>query len=80
MQEDVELAKDYCPSDCYYRSYIDGGNVPICFYAVIEQRSRGCRISECDKYRQGTPKRAVMQRDYMIMWEYDYDDDADIVW
>ena len=81
MQEEVELAKDYCPSDCYYRSYIDGGNTPICFYAVIERKCRGCRISECDKYRKGTPTKAVMQRDYAILWEYDYDDeDADIVW
>ena len=81
MQEDVELAKDYCPSDCYYRSTIDGGNTPICFYAAIEQKCRGCKISECDKYRQSTPVRAKMQLDYMIMWEYNYDDeDADFVW
>ena len=80
MKEEVELCETYCPDDCYYRSYIDGGHTPICFYAVIEQKSRGCRISECDKYRQGTPIKAVMQRDYAIMWEYDEDDDADIIW
>lgn len=39
-----------------YRSQIGNGATPICYYAVIKHESRGCKISECDKYKQGKVK------------------------
>lgn len=81
MQEEIELVKDYCPSDCVYRSYVDGGATPICFYAVIMQQCRGCRISECDKYKAGRPIQPRMKEEYVLCWEREiYDEDADLVW
>lgn len=81
MQE--ELCVKLCPSNCMYRTYIDGGATPICYYAVIMQKSRGCRISECDKYKAGRPKQPRMKEEYVLYWErelYGEDEDADIVW
>lgn len=79
MQE-VETAKECCKhDDCIYRSYIDGGNTPICYYAVLEGQSRGCKISECDKYKGGKALRPKMNIEYMLFWEYELND-ADIIW
>ena len=58
--------------DCIYRRTI-GSDVPICFYAVLMQECRGCKISECDKYKTGT-KQARSKIEYME-WEMYYDDD-----
>lgn len=69
----IETAKEYCPNDCIYRSYIDAGNTPICFYAVIEGKGRGCRISECDKYTAGTKVKPQMNKYNFIEWEYETD-------
>lgn len=81
MVEDIELCADYCPEDCMYRSYIDGGNAPICFYAAMEHQLRGCKISECNRYKPGRPIRPRIREEYFLMWEYlIYEHDADSVW
>lgn len=78
--EKIETVKEHCKhEDCIYRAHIDGGNIPICYYAVLECKSRGCKISECDKYRGGKPLKARMNLEYMLFWEYELKD-ADIIW
>lgn len=80
MQE-IETVKEHCKhTDCIYRSFIDGGNTPICFYAVLACESRKCKISECDKYKGGKPIKPKMDMEYVLYWEYEYDKDADVVW
>lgn len=80
MQEKEETVRNHCiHKDCVYRSYIDGGATPICYYAVLEGRSRGCKISECDKYKGGKPIKAKMGVEYILFWEYELND-VDAIW
>lgn len=81
MKEDIELCVDFCPRDCIYMSHLDDGT-PICYYAVINNECRRCKISECDKYKSGKPlKPKINNLWYSVYWEYEYyDEDADPVW
>ena len=81
MQEEIETVAEHCKHvDCIYRSQIEGG-IPICLYAVLAGEPRRCKISECDKYKDGRRIRPRMKVDYTIEWEWEYDDkDADFVW
>ena len=79
-QEAIELASDYCPDDCVYRTLLRG-YIPACYYAAIEHQVRGCKISECDKYRSGRPLKPTMDREYTVFWEYRfYDEDDNSLW
>lgn len=81
MQEAEELCAKLCPKDCVYMAYIDGGWTPICYYAVIMRKCRGCRISECDKYKAGKPLKPRIRDEYVIYWEREiYGEDADLIW
>ena len=72
MQEEVELCKDLCPEDCVYRALLNGSDTPICYYAVITNKpSRGCKISECDKYISGAKTQPRMKPEFWIEWEYE---------
>lgn len=77
-----ETVKNHCKhEDCIYRSYIDGGSTPICFYAVVAGESRKCRISECDKYVGGKRIKPYMTKDDFIEWEYEiYGRNVDSLW
>lgn len=67
-----EFVKQQCQhKDCIYRQYIEGGHVPICGYASVQGKSRGCSISECDKYTPGRKVKPKMRQDAVIVWEYD---------
>lgn len=83
MQEKEELetvAENCTHTECIYRSRITGGT-PVCLYAMLAGEPRRCKISECDKYKDGRKVRPRMKVDYTIWWECEYDDeDADIVW
>lgn len=48
------VAKDCKHADCVYRGTASG--VQTCDYILREHHSRGCSISECDKYRTGHKK------------------------
>lgn len=80
--EIVETVLEHCRHpECIYRSQIDGGQTPICFYAVLAGELRGCRISDCDKYKDGRRVRPRMREDFEIWWECEfYDEDADFIW
>lgn len=81
-KEVIETVLEHCKHpECIYRSFIDGGNTPICFYAVLAGEPRRCKISECDKYKDGRRIRPRMKERYIIWWETElYDEDADFVW
>lgn len=59
----AETVNDNCiHEDCVYRAKLtDPGKTFFCAYAMRTGHSRGCPISQCDKYRQGTKK--------LIMWD-----------
>ena len=78
-KNEVELCETYCPSDCVYRVMLQE-KIPACYYSVIERKIRGCKISECDKYRSGKPLKARMDSEYVVWWEYQYDEDDNSVW
>lgn len=52
--EVIETVEEHCKhKDCVYRLILDSRLTPFCGYILIEERSRNCKISECDKYRTG---------------------------
>lgn len=82
-KEELETVAQHCKHiECIYRSQIDGGNTPICFYAAMVGEPRRCKISECDKYKDGRKIRPRMERDFAIWWECEFydDEDADPIW
>lgn len=83
MQDnEIQTVAQHCKHpECIYRSQIDGGQTPICFYAALAGEPRRCKISECDKYKDGRKIRPKMRERYIIWWETElYDEDADFVW
>lgn len=80
MPGEVETVVEHCKhEDCIYRSFICGGAIPICFYAVIEGKSRKCKISECDKYKAGEKIQPRLNTEYMILWEIELFSDDNII-
>ena len=61
------VKKDCIHLDCVYRGR--GHGSATCDYAIIEKHSRGCSISECDKYRKG--KRSRRSKLEYVYWEAD---------
>jgi len=56
---EIETVEEHCQhEDCVYRMTLDARGTPFCGYILFEQRSRGCNISACDKYKKG--KRYVL--------------------
>ena len=68
MQEIETVAKNCPHKDCMFRSKLTGGE--YCAYMQITGRSRGCGISDCDKYEKGKPK----VRSTLGALEYVYDE------
>lgn len=84
MQEEHELVSTHCKHpDCVYRGTIQvDGATPICMYAIIENKVRRCKISECDKYKPGKKTKPRMREDVVIFWEtelYGITDDNSIL-
>lgn len=75
--EKIETVEECCKhEDCIYRKYIrSGSQVSVCMYAAIEHQSRGCKISECTRYKAGTKTKAKMKTGYEIEWEYELDNE-----
>ena len=74
-KEAIETVKEHCRhKDCIYRGQIDAGWTPICTYAMVEGRARGCKISECDKYKSGKKIRAKMKEPFILYWEKEFYD------
>lgn len=78
MNEEVEECRTHCKhKDCIYRGQIDAGHTPVCLYAMYEGRARGCKISECDKYKAGKKIKARLREDIIIYWETELYEDTD---
>lgn len=51
-EEIIETVVEHCKhEDCVYRAYL-GSRVPYCNYCYMEKQVRGCKISECNRYKQ----------------------------
>lgn len=76
----IETVEEHCKhEDCIYRQHIGRSfQTPVCMYAATEHQSRGCKISECTRYKAGTKTKARMTVGYEIKWEYELDGNADI--
>ena len=73
MQERHELVDTDCKhADCVYRNSIRGEHISFCGYILEEGHSRGCKISECDKYKSGKKTRARMHPMIYIEWEREF--------
>ena len=52
-----ETVKEHCKhKDCMYRGYSKSSRMDFCKYLMITGHSRGCGISDCDKYVKGIAK------------------------
>lgn len=77
--EVVETVDEHCKhEDCIYRCRLNFYNTDYCNYAVIVGESRGCSISECDKYKRG--KRKVAMTDAGLWWFVIEEDDDSTVY
>lgn len=67
---EIETVVRHCKhKDCIYRGYLYW--TPFCDYIGVEKKSRGCKISECDKYKPGKKIQPRMQKNYDIDWEWE---------
>ena len=58
--EVIETVEEYCPQDCIYRMRFTL-STDFCAYLLMTDKVRGCKVSECDKYRSGH-KRVVIDK------------------
>lgn len=55
MEREETVMEDCKHPDCAYRRMLNS-YIECCDYIGATGRSRGCKISECNKYRPGTVK------------------------
>ena len=68
--KEIETVEEYCKhEDCIYRRRL--GWTPYCDYIGVEKKSRGCDISECDKYKAGKKVQPRMHKNYELDWEWE---------
>lgn len=53
----IETVKDCKHKDCAYKSKMSNRAIETCDYCLITKMPRGCKISECDKYKPKGAKR-----------------------
>lgn len=73
------VAKDCKHKNCVYRGHISPINQSTeecCDYILIEGHSRGCPISECNKYRRGKRKKAH-SGSYNFVWKVCDEDEGE---
>ena len=71
-----ETVNTHCKHpDCIYRLHLDN-YIDCCYYAVIEYEARGCKISECTRYKKGTRK--VKSHKDHIAWDLLFDNEEHI--
>lgn len=52
---EVETVNEHCKhTDCMYRGKV--GTTDTCDYIIYKHQSRGCKISECIRYKRGRKK------------------------
>lgn len=68
--------KDCKHKDCAYRMRLapsGGGKTQICAYCMYTGHTRGCKISECDKYVKGKRKMRHGGNDGLMIYEVEED-------
>lgn len=77
--EEIETVKEHCKHpNCVYRQKLRDCGEPCCMYAAMENEPRGCKISECTRYKDGKiVKPRLIKSDMYIIWEREYYDSAD---
>lgn len=68
MQNEYETMKECRHPRCIYRSTINSGRIDVCTYTLQTGKSRNCKISECDKYKDGLKKKPTMTKEGYIKW------------
>lgn len=62
MTEPIETVAEHCQhEDCAYRRLFRK-NLPYCAYAAYEHQTRGCPISECNRYKPGKFKVSPVEK------------------
>ena len=74
MEVIEELVNQLCPKDCIYRVPLTP-TTDFCAYCLAKYESRGCKVSECDKYATGT--RIVTMGLGTLNYEWIEDDDGE---
>lgn len=78
MAKEIETVELHCKHpDCIYRIKLSGGRYECCMYAAIEHQCRGCKISECDKFKHGAKIKPMLTINTDIVWEIEYYEDED---
>lgn len=74
--QDVETVEEHCShKDCVYRMILDTNRTPFCNYCVIEGEVRGCKISECTRYRTGIRKVNMSTDRMYYIWHIEMEGD-----
>lgn len=74
----IETVNEHCKhEDCIYRAHLTGSDSKIeyCDYLCMVGKSRGCKISECDKYVKGKRKLRGINLNGYVVWENEYGQD-----
>lgn len=68
--EVIETVDEHCKHpDCVYRVKLDSNPTFFCNYCVMENELRGCRISECTRYRAGTRRVEMTKEGLEYVWK-----------
>lgn len=68
--EVIETVEVHCKhKDCIYRGILSW--TPYCNYIGIEKEPRGCKISQCDRYKPGKKIQPRMHKNYELDWEWE---------
>lgn len=73
MDTIIEEVDDYCPSDCIYRLRFDNVST-CCGYCIVENQPRGCKVSECNRYKRGKRRVTIEKGTLEFRWEVDEED------
>ncbi len=65
----IETVEEHCQHpDCYYRMKLDD-SCHYCGYCIVEYQLRGCKISECTRYKRGKKKPTIDGGTLWFRWE-----------
>ena len=75
-----ETINDCKHEDCAFRR-VNPYGCGSCAYSLIMGKSRGCKISECDKYVSAKDMKikTKINKLYEIVWEIDEDGEVDLI-
>ena len=72
--QDYETMEQCVHPNCIYRSTINSGRIEVCTYTLRTGKSRNCKISECDKFKDGLKKKPMITKEGFIRWVVEIDE------